>query len=596
VSALRVSGVRLVGEIGPGGARFGGLEALAGEDASGSGSAPAVMLRLPALPTSELVIERAHAELATEQGPLSVELSVNAQERDGRLRARADLVARHALANATAVLDLAGSGDTASGGVALGLDLAPGAGLRLPLSAGTLAQSARIEISGPAILVTLSPGPFALTLGDGPDAMRLSGSTPQASVRTKKESDGGLAPFELKANGGELLAPGPGIAARGFDLDLTIDPQTLLPTGSVGVAELKDTRKPRRTPDFALSGRVEPRDATLAFELRATEKQQRAVIHAQGSFDPAARSGEARLRSDPLRFAKGGLQPAQLAPQLAGLFASVVGSLEATGRARFGAAGMQLTLDIAARKLGFESKLALFEGVNGTLRLRGPSPFSTPPGQLLSIARIGFGLDLTSGLIGGELRPDGVVVIEQAEWQLLGGRVRTAGRIDPKATTQALVLEAEALDLAQLLALIDLDGLSGEGKLDGRLPIERRPDAIQIEHGVFRARPGGRLRYRPGAGAASLRSSGAGFDILLGAFDDLELQKLELEIDGDANGPLQLALRVEGVNPAFQDGRPIHYNLNVESRLADLLRESAAVSKIPQVIEDRLKRFGQPSP
>jgi hypothetical protein len=174
--------------------------------------------------------------------------------------------------------------------------------------------------------------------------------------------------------------------------------------------------------------------------------------------------------------------------------------------------------------------------------------------------------------------------------------VRTAGRIDPKATTQALVLEAEALDLAQLLALIDLDGLSGEGTLDGRLPIERRPDAIQIEHGLFRARPGGRLRYRPGAGGAGLRSSGAGFDVLLGAFDDLAFSKLELEIDGDANGPLQLALRVEGVNPAFQDGRPIHYNLNVESRLADLLRESAAVSKIPQVIEDRLKSFGQPSP
>ena len=41
--------------------------------------------------------------------------------------------------------------------------------------------------------------------------------------------------------------------------------------------------------------------------------------------------------------------------------------------------------------------------------------------------------------------------------------MRTAGSIDPKATQQAFVLEAEDLDLAQLLALVDLEGLSGEG-------------------------------------------------------------------------------------------------------------------------------------
>jgi hypothetical protein len=220
---------------------------------------------------------------------------------------------------------------------------------------------------------------------------------------------------------------------------------------------------------------------------------------------------------EPVHFAKGALQPAQLVPRLARRVTSASGTLEATGRASFSQGRTRLSVDLAARDLAFETPLAQVEGMNGTLRVEGPSPFSTPPGQLVSIGRIGFGLDLTNGLVAGQLRPDGVVVIERAEWQTLGGRVRTAGGLDPKATHQALVLEAEDLDLAQVLALVDLEGLSGEGRLDGRLPIDRSAEAIEIRGGVIAARPGGRLRYRPAAGVASLQQTAPGFDLLLGA-------------------------------------------------------------------------------
>jgi hypothetical protein len=602
VSALRISGVRLTGEIGELGPRFGGLEALASGSRNAAAGGPRgeppapAGLRLPALPSNELRIESARAEIATAQGPLSVELSLNAQDRAGRTRARLDLVAHHALANATAVLDLEGADGALNGGAAVGVDLAPGAGLRLPFSAGRLAQSARLEVIGPEVLVSLAPGPFALTLGEGSQALRLEGSTPQARLRTQIGVDGGLAPFALTTTGGELRAEALGFAARGFELDLRLDPPLRWPAGQIAVLAVADTRQPPRAPGFALAGKLEPRDSALAFDLRATEDRHQVVLNARGTFDPETRSGEAQLAMPRIRFAKGGLQPAQLAPQLAGRLGSVVGSLEATGRARFAAGQTQLTLDVAGRDLGFETSVARVAGLNGTLRFEGPSPLSTPPGQLVSIARIGFGLDLTNGLIAGQLRPDGSVAIESAEWQILGGRVRTAGRIDPQATQQAFVLEAEALDLAQLLARIDLEGLSGEGRLDGSLPIARRGASLAIDHAVFRARPGGRLRYRPAADAASQRRRGASLDILLGAFENLALEKLEIELDGDANGKLQIALHVVGTNPTYQNGRPIHYNLSVESRLADLLRESATASGLPPVIEERLKRFHPPSP
>ncbi|HEY8152949.1 MAG TPA: YdbH domain-containing protein [Myxococcota bacterium] len=590
VAALRVSGVRLAGEIDEEGPRFGGLEGREAGEAREEGRAAG--LRLPAIPINQLVIEDARAEIATAQGPLSVSLSVSAQEADGRVLAHGDLTAHHALADAAAKLELAGAGDAISGGAAVGLQIAPGADLGLPISAGSLALSARLEIAGSEVLVSLAPGPFSLTWGKGKQALRFAGTTPKAQLRTQLEGELELAPLLLEASGGDLRAPTLDLAARGFELDAKLELPWRL-DGTVGIRELKDTRKPGRAPDFAIEGRVTPRKTALGFDLRATEAKGRAVLHAQGSFDPEKSRGDAKLRVEPIVFAKDGLQPEQLAPQLAGRLTEVTGSVEATGSARLADGRTRLVLDLAARDLAFATPLAQVEGVNGTLRVEGPSPYATPAGQLISIGRIGFGLDLSNGLVAGQLRPDGVVVIEKAEWQTLGGRVRTAGSVDPKATHQALVLEAEDLDLAQVLALVDLEGLSGEGRLDGRIPVDRSAEAIMIHEGEIHARPGGRLRYQPAPGVAGLKQTGQGFELLLGAFEDLQVETLAVELDGDANGRIKIVLHVVGVNPAFQDGRPLHYNLTVESRLADLLRKGAAVYQIPQEIEQRLERFGQ---
>jgi hypothetical protein len=590
VAALRIVGVRLTGEIAEGEARFGGLEGRGGAEDAADDTASA--LRLPVLPTNQLVIEDARAEIATAQGPLAVVLSLNAQDSEGKISAHGDLVARHPLAQATAKLELAGEGDQVAGGAAIGLRMAQGADLGLPLSAGSIALAAQVELAGEELRVALLPGYVALTLGKGKDALKLEGKTPNATLRSQLDDDFELGPIAVAVAGGELRSPTLGFVARGFELDGQLELPWRL-DGRFAVRELQDTKKPVRTPSLTLEGRFEPRDQGLDFELNAAESKRRVVWHAQGSFDPEAGSGDAKLRMEPVVFAKDGLQPAQLAPQLAGFVKSATGTLEATGRVQYAAGKPRLALELAARDLALETPNAQFEGVNGTLRLDGPSPFSTPPGQLFSIGRTRFGLDLTDGVVSAQLRPDGVVVIEKAEWHTLGGRVFTAGSVDPEAPHQALVLEAENLDFAQLLALVDLEGLSGEGLLDGRLPIDRSAEAIEIRGGVLRARPGARIRYHPAAGVASLKQSERGFELLLGAFEDLTVETLVLELDGDANGTMKLVLHLVGVNPEFQDGRPLHYNLSIESRLADLLRKGAAVYKLPQEIEERLQRFEQ---
>jgi hypothetical protein len=590
IGALRISGVRLTGEIGPDGARFGGLESAGGGDGTGAPGAQAG-LRLPALPSSQLVIDDARAEIKTRQGLLAAVLSVDAKQEGGRISARGDLVAEHPLAKATAKLDLAGAGDQVEGGAAIGLEMAPGADLGLPLSAGRLALAARIELAGSDLTASLSPGYLALAFGEGKDALRVEGTTPKAALRSKFE-DGELAPIELATSGGKLSSPSLGFSARGFQLEGKLEPPWRF-EGKLGVRELKDTRKPRRLPPVLLEGRLEPRKDDLAFDLIAAESKRRVVWHAKGAFDPETGSADAELKMDTVVFASGGLQPTELAPQLDGFVRSATGALEATGRARYAKGKPRIELELAARDLTLETSNAHVEGVNGTVRIEGPGPFSTPPGQLISIGLIRAGLVLTNGLVGGQLRPDGVIAIEKAEWQTLGGRVFTSGDLDPDAEHQALVLEAEDLDLAQLFGLIDLEGLAGDGRLDGKLPIDRSAKAILIRGGVLRARPGARIRYLPPAGVKALEKSQQGIELLLGAFENLEVETLELTLDGDANGVMKLVLRLVGVNPQFQEGRPLHYTLSLESRLADLLRQGVAAYRIPQQIEERLQHFEQ---
>ena len=191
------------------------------------------------------MIEDARAQIATAQGPLAVVLSLNAQETDGRVSAHGDLVADHALAKATAKLELAGAGDVVSGGAAIGLQIAPGAELGLPVSAGSLALAAKLELSGPELLVALSPGYLALTLGKGKDALKLEGNTPKATLRTQLGEDLSPAPIDLELSGGELRSRTLGFRARGFELDAQLELPWRL-DGRFAVRELKDTKKPVR--------------------------------------------------------------------------------------------------------------------------------------------------------------------------------------------------------------------------------------------------------------------------------------------------------------------------------------------------------------
>ena len=109
-----------------------------------------------------------------------------------------------------------------------------------------------------------------------------------------------------------------------------------------------------------------------------------------------------------------------------------------------------------------------------------------------------------------------------------------------------------------------------------------------------RGRRAARSATAPSESARALAKSRPNdLGIAVAAFSNFHYETLEARVDGDLRGELRIALHVRGASPDFQDGQPIELNLNLESRLADLVREGVAVYRVPDVVEERLRAFSE---
>jgi hypothetical protein len=346
---------------------------------------------------------------------------------------------------------------------------------------------------------------------------------------------------------------------------------------------------PLPTPGLAIDAQLEPAGSALGFDLRASIAEGRLALHARGSHDLATNSGDASLEPTTVRFEPGGLQPAHLLPALAEWIRSASGTLRVEGSAKWQGERITGAIELGLDDWNVESPVARFEGVNAAVNIDDRWPASVPAGQDIWMERVDFGLELNNGHIRYGLHPDGGLDIERAEWEFAGGRIHTAGRFDPMAEEQELLCEVDDVDLAQLLALVTLEGLSGEGRIGGRLPLLRRGDALEFRDATLSGdAAGGWIRYEAAGGFATLAPTRDDFRVTLAVLENLQWESLEFTMNGDPQGIVEIRLHVRGRNPDYQSGRLVEFDLNLETPLVGLLRSEATVYAIPEALARRL--------
>lgn len=212
--------------------------------------------------------------------------------------------------------------------------------------------------------------------------------------------------------------------------------------------------------------------------------------------------------------------------------------------------------------------------------------------------------ELNAGIPAGPLRASleyqgsiaspaaGKLDAKRLDLALLGGEVAlTPTVLDLAQPEQRAELVLQGLELGRLFEVYPTEGLSGGGTLDGRLPVLLRDGQLIVDQGAVAARdPGGVLRYQSDK-LQRLAASNPSMRELAGALEEFHYTVLSSQVDLAEGGDLTLALRLQGSNPAFQQGRQVNLNINLQENIPALLASLQLSGKVSDIIEQRVQQY-----
>ena len=104
--------------------------------------------------------------------------------------------------------------------------------------------------------------------------------------------------------------------------------------------------------------------------------------------------------------------------------------------------------------------------------------------------------------------------------------------------------------------------------------------------------PGGQLQLHSER-AEALAKSQPSMKLITDALEDFHYTVLASEVSYDEDGKLLLGLRLEGRNPALENGRPVHFNINLEEDLPAMIASIQLSNQITDVVKKRLQEHLQ---
>ncbi len=217
-------------------------------------------------------------------------------------------------------------------------------------------------------------------------------------------------------------------------------------------------------------------------------------------------------------------------------------------------------------EIGWDKALA--KGLDMDLTVKGVAPLAGSLALKLETASLAGGLALA---------PAGL----QLDWsdRLLQLHRFDAGLLDGKLSAENVKLELPAspgqigwqipldishVDLERLLTILDVPGLSGNGRLSGRLPLVWTSAGIEIRNGQLSSQQAGQLRY---VSAVPVTDNPG-----LQALRDFRYSQLGLDLDYQADGKYGVNMRLDGHNPEFYSGHPIAFKLKLGGTLPGLFQ------------------------
>lgn len=460
------------------------------------------------------------------------------------------------------------------GGDALAVNANPGGGVRL---AGTL--------SGASAFLRMGRTDFS----GAPPAIRFALDYDPAAKATKASGDfaggAGVLTKTLKLSNAtgvfEAALIGEALTARARLSSMTIAQAAALelvaPVVVAGGARLQDDR--------------------AAFDFDVKTPRGALLGRGSGRHDVKSGTGAAEFDSGDLVFTAAGLQPDRLLPALKGILSAASGS--AGGRAAFSwtPAGVTSSGSAVLKDVSFQGPgvaVTRTEGVAGELSFTSLSPVATDGEQTIRIRKIDLdALDLDNGFMRFSLPGDDTLHIAEAEFPWFGGVIGAYNStMALSGASSQTKLQIDNVDLAALLGFFKVDGLSGEGTIEGVLPITFEGERARIDNGILSAKGAGVIRYTGDVGAAAGKANET-TEMTFEALREFHYESLSTTIDGPLDGTLRFKVFFEGrsdVSMKTSRGKqtvesPFIFRVNIDAPLLRLIDQAAVSLDVRRQIE-----------
>ncbi len=391
------------------------------------------------------------------------------------------------------------------------------------------------------------------------------------------------------------------------DLRMTTTPERWVVNGETTVTQVQPPMTAFNIPPSNWQARYAVTSSALTAQFNGQVIEHPVHIGGQVKFNALTGEGTGTMTLKPIQFAPQTLTLSQLIqpwtyPNMDVTHGTVSASAEVTFRKAPHDPDKPLHLNklhgiVDFKEIGGFFKPTIIEGLTTRVEILGKNETLRIPPTPLRIRNIqsAVGLTETALLFSTETFPQTSIPtlsITNMSTHLLGGTVFLAeATIDPKAASHEVTLQVTGLDLNEILRLEQQEAVKGTGALDGTLPLFiSRTDsglALTVQQGFIQGRsPGGTLQFEVDQETAkSWAESQPQLDLLLKSLENYHYSKLAVGVDYQKNGILQLATQLEGKNPDFRDGVPIHFNLNIEENLPALLKSLSLVKGLEESIE-----------
>ena len=452
----------------------------------------------------------------------------------------------------------------------------------------------------PWLQLDLDEGRFDLDWRAEVDPVRIDLALGRSWARIEDlavASSGGLQKIwesAVRIRKGRVDLPSANIALAGIESDIRLSGFELEADEEIPltIRAVRPLDEPRLFAPFRLEALIVPEVPRVDVDGKLTTRSgPKAAIRFTGWHDIEVNQGTLDFELEPLTFGADQLQPAFLSPILDGVIDEAEGRVALDGQIAWQDGRLVSDLALLIDELGFTIGPARLSRINSVIRFDGLAPPTTPSDQLLSVGLLDVGLPLTDGLVSMQLRPDGRLAVDQLTWRLAEGQIRTEPfTFGSDVQDLNLMLKAEQLDLDALLRLTPLDDLTGDGRIDGILPLTIGK-AAAIERGELAATGPGVLRYTPSTVPGVLQAGGESVRLMLQALENFRYEALKITLDGRTDGANTIGLHLKGANPDLYDGHPVEFNLNLEGSLASLVQANLDSYQIPDRIRERIQRF-----